>query len=115
MLLGNQHLPDLVPSRHVHAGSRLVQDHQPRCDQHRVGDRQLLLHASGERAGGTIDERLEAGAPEQRRGAAVELRRRHAMEAGREAEVLDHRQVSVEAERLRDVTDLALERGDVAP
>ena len=37
------------------------------------------------------------------------------MEAGREAEVLDHRQVSVEAERLRDVTDLALERGDVAP
>src|SRR5207247_7996552 len=87
---------------------------QQRRREELIGDRQLLLHAPRERAGGPLREGGEPRAREQRGGARAELRLREPVEARREAQVLLDRQVAVEAEGLRDVADARLERRHVA-
>ncbi len=56
-------LPELPARERIHAGGRLVEDQQIRVVDQRAAEAQLLLHAAGQLAGRTIDERGEAGAP----------------------------------------------------
>src|SRR5262249_48141592 len=60
-----------------------------------------------------IAKRGERGALEQLLRARRELRLREAVESRREAQVLEHRKLAVEAEALRDVADAGLQLGHV--
>src|SRR2546427_4244795 len=96
------------------ARRRLVEQEERRPREERVGDRELLLHAARERAGGPPGEGGEPRAREQLAGARAELPLHHPVEARREAQVLLHREIAVEAEGLGDVADARLERRHVA-
>ncbi len=106
-------VPDLAPGDDVDARGRLVEHEQARLGEERVHDRELLLHAARERAGGAIAERRQAGALEERRRAGHELVLGEPVQAGREAQVLEHREIAMQAERLRHVADVLLQRRDV--
>src|SRR5205809_5029153 len=106
--------PDLGARHHVDARRRLVEQEERRAREERAGNRELLLHAARERAGGPPREGGEPGARQQLAGARAVFRLRHAVEARREAQVLLHREIAVEAEGLRDVADARLERRHVA-
>src|SRR5208337_590177 len=65
--------PDFVAGHHVHTGCRLVENEERGLGQECVRDRELLLHAAGERARGPVHERQEARARKKRLNAALEL------------------------------------------
>src|SRR5206468_738006 len=94
--------------------ARAIARASPRAREERVGNRELLLHAARERAGGPPREGGEPGARQQLAGARAVFRLRHAVEARREAQILLHREIAVEAEGLGDVADARLERRHVA-
>src|SRR5208337_2499381 len=85
-------------------GGRLVEQQEPRLVQHAGGEREPLFPAARE-----LSRQLVAAVHEphalhdllDRRPAA-----RHLVDAGDEVEVLEHRQVLVQAEALRHVADL---------
>ncbi len=76
-----EQLPDLAARDDVDARRRLVEHQQLGLGQQRVRDRELLLHAAGERARGPIGEGRQPGAREQLVGSQAPLARLEAMQA----------------------------------
>ena len=111
--LGRQrthHPPQLAPRDGIHADGGFVEQQQARAAQQHAGEAELLLHAAGELAGGTrgetgkireIEQSLEGGAP---------WRADHVAQVGVQIEVLQHRQILVEAEFLRHVAERPAQR-----
>ena len=98
-------VPELASRLDVDAGGRLVEQQQLRFVQHAGGEREALLPAAGKLAGELIAAVAEAHALDHlgHRGAAVG----HFEHRRDEVEILERRQVVVEAEALRHVADLA--------
>src|SRR5262249_36468959 len=113
MALALEERPDLSARHDVDARRRLVEHDERRARQQRVRDGELLPHPAGEGACRPIAERGECRALEQLPRARGELRLRQAVESGREAQVLEHRELAVEAEALRHVADAGLQLGHV--
>ena len=107
---GVDHAPQLAPRDRVDADARLVEQQEPRRAQHGAGEPQLLLHAARERAGPAVGETGEIGERQQLLEGLLALPAHDAAQVGVEREVLQHRQVLVEAEALRHVADLLAQR-----
>ena len=100
-------LPELPPRQRVDARRRLVQDQEIGIVDQRAAERQLLLHAAGELAGGPLEERVEAGRAGQIVDARFPLRLPLAEQPADEVQVFEHaeRRVEIAAEALRHVGD----------
>jgi hypothetical protein len=102
-----QHLPELAARQRIDAGGRLVEQQQIRLGDERGRQRQLLLHAAGERAGETPAKRAQADHVEQPRRPSIGLVARHAVQVAAQTHVLVDREILVEAEALRHQTERA--------
>ena len=109
-----EELEDLAARDDVDARGRLVEHEERGLGQERVRDGELLLHAAGEGARRAVAERREAGALEERRGAALELGVVEALQPPGEREVLEDRELALQREHLRHVAEPRLQRRHVA-
>ena len=100
-------LPELPPRQRVDAGRRLVEDQEIGIVDQRAAERQLLLHAARELAGGPLEERVEAGRAGQIVDARLPLRLALAEQPADEVHIFEHaeRGVEIAAEALRHVGD----------
>ena len=101
-------VPELAPRLGIDAGRGLVEQQQLRLRQDAGAERQPLLPAARQLAGKLIGA---GGKPEPADRLARRLARiGHAIDAGDEFEILANGQIGVEAEALRHVADIALDR-----
>ena len=100
-------LPELPPRQRIDAGRRLVEDQEIGIVDQRAAERQLLLHAAGELAGGPLEERIEAGRAGQIVDARFPLRLPLAEQPADEVHIFEHaeRGVEIAAEALRHIGD----------
>ena len=98
-------LPELPPRQRIDAGRRLVEDQEIGIVDQRAAERQLLLHAARELAGGAREERVESGRAGQIVDARFPLRLRLAEQPADEVHIFEHaeRRVEVAAEPLRHI------------
>jgi len=82
--------------------------------EERAGDRELLLHAARERPGRAVSEGRQRRAGEQVFGSPLQLGARDPVQARREGQVLEHRELALEAEDLGHVARVRLELAHVA-
>jgi hypothetical protein len=99
-----QQLPELAARDRIDPGRGLVEQDEPRFVHERAGERELLFHAAGQPVGQAGSERAQAGEREQAVAPGGVLP--HAVDLGEERDVLVDAQVAVQAEPLREVTDL---------
>ncbi len=99
--------PELAPRLGVDARGRLVEQQQTWIGQRAGAERKPLFPAAGEFSCDLLLTALQAEPRDHR----VRRRRRplHAVDARDEFEVLAHREIVVEAEALRHVTDAVLD------
>src|SRR4029078_3823950 len=105
-----QQLPELSTRHSVNAGRGLVEKENPRPMNERAAERELLLHAAGQRRGTSIVERLELRI--DRRDLVVLPRDRRSEHRSEEIEVLANAQVGIEREAARPLAALAPTRTD---
>ena len=100
-------VPELTPRLGVDARGWLVEQQELRAGQRAGAKRKPLLPAAGQRARDLV---LAAFEPEPRDHFARSIGwLGQAVDAGDELEILAHRQILIQAEALRHVTDLALD------
>ena len=98
-----EQVPELLPRDRVHAGGGLVEEQDLGPVHQRAAERELLLHAAGERAGAAVGELLELD-PDRRDG-LPRLRHRGVEERGEERQVLRDAEVGIEREASGHVAD----------
>ena len=105
-------VPELAPRLGVDARGRLVEQQEFRLMQDAGGEREPLLPAAGQLPGQLVAAVLEAHALHDRADRLASIA--NLVDAGDEVEVLEDRQVLIEAEALRHVADLAADLDAVA-
>src|SRR5439155_9760087 len=103
-----EEFPELAARYGVNAGGRLVEQQELRLVYERARERELLLHPARQSIGAASPERRELRHLEQ--PIACVLVPAHAVDLGKEGDVLVDRQVAVEAEARRQVADCAGQR-----
>ena len=98
----------------VEADGRLVDDHELRIAEQRLGDADALPHAARVAAEAPVGGAVEVDELEQLAHAAVELDAREALQPPEVEEELARGQPVVDAEVLRQVAELAAQRQRVA-
>ena len=101
----DQQFPEPVARQRVDARGRLVEDQHLRLVDNRDGKRKPLADAERQIQGAMIEIIGEAEALDQFGDARLRLARRQVEQARVKIEVLPHRQLGVERERLRHVAD----------
>src|SRR5690606_9442355 len=99
--------------RVIEPGERFVEQHEPRTVEQRPFGRESLPHAARKAADPIVGPRRETGTLQGRFHAALEIRRRHAVQATEEDEVFAGCQFRIEEEVVPQDTDARAE--DVAP
>ena len=90
----------------IESGGRFVEKKQRRIMHERAAEREQLPHSAGKTAGRSFAFRLQIRQLQQIRDSFLQFVTRHATGAAEKSHVLLHRQVAIEAETLRDITEL---------
>src|SRR5262249_29390942 len=100
-------LPELSARERVYARGWLIEDKQIRIVNQRAAEAQLLLHAAGKLAGGTLLECIKACGFEQLVDSLVSLTFRLAEQPSMKIDVLEYaqRRIEVSSEALRHIGD----------
>ena len=107
-----QEVPELLAAHRVHPGGRLVEEQDLGTMHQGAAQRELLLHAAGERAGPPPGELLELDP--DRRDRVTRLGDGGVEERGEEGEVLQHAEIGIEREAAGHVPD-PLSAGPTGP
>src|ERR1051325_4760972 len=102
-----QQVPQLATRDRVDARGRLVEEDDARAVHERGGEREALLPSAGERAGEAVAVRADVREVDRPLDALAALGAFQPVDGAEELEVLEHGEVAVERERLRDVADVA--------
>ncbi len=103
------HLQELESGMRVEARGRLVEDGDLGLLHHDLGDAQTLAHAARVGRNPSVDHVGQLHALHRLHDAPADLRSRNSEQACRVGQILPRRQVIVEAHRIRQVTDPALD------
>ncbi len=95
-----QDAPEIPAAHWIDAGCGFVQQDQPWLGDQSCGQCKLLLHTAGESLRSAVDEGLQAGEGEEPPEAFRAHFCRNLVEVGVEFKVLQHSQISVQAELL---------------
>jgi hypothetical protein len=101
-----QRVPELAPRHRVDAGGGFVEQQHARLRNERAGKRQLLLHAAAQPSCQAIGEPVHVEHAEIAHRPAIDLGARRLSQIADISDVLEDRQVRVEAERLSQIPGL---------
>ncbi len=100
-----EQIPEFAPCDWIDPRRRLVEKNDLRFVEQRAGQRQPLFPTAGEGRGELVEVLLQAAEVDQRRDPPFAVRSLELVGAPVEFEILSYREIFIQGERLRHVTD----------